>query len=160
MLRRVRSAVARRFPTIRRARAAGFDRFRFPQPPKPGVFHLWNRAYDSDAAILDPERPESLVYWKPSRRRADPVLIAYMFRVGPGPAPRFAGGIPVWHTHERGGDKMFHVWLTRDLRSAYANCLPVPELERSLRAFDFEPDLQIGIPESRPCPAVSAAGVP
>ena len=47
---------------------------------------------------------------------------------------------------------MFHVWLTRGVGGAYANCMPVPELERSLRAFEFREGLESGIPESRPCP--------
>jgi hypothetical protein len=46
---------------------------------------------------------------------------------------------------------MIHVWRTRGLRAAYANCLPVPELERSLRRFDHE-DVPNQLHESQPCP--------
>jgi hypothetical protein len=145
-------AVARtRFPTIERARAQGFSRYMVPQAPRPGVFHLWSRRYNADDRILDPERVESLVYWKPTARGVDPILVAFMFRARPGPRPRFAGSIPVWHKHQQGGDKMIHVWLTRDLRSAYANCLPVPELERALPRFDHEL-LPSQLHESQPCP--------
>jgi hypothetical protein len=151
MLRRVRSVAARRFPTIAAARAEGFNRYMVQDKiPEPGVFHLWSRRYNEDEHVLDPDRPESLVFWKPTRPGADPVLLAFMLRRGPGPRPRFAGRIPSWHTHKKGGDLMTHVWLARDLRGAYANCLPVPELERSLHAFDFEPVRYDGH-ESQPC---------
>lgn len=151
MLRRVRAVAARRFPTIRRARAEGFNRYMVKEKiPEPGVFHLWSREYNGDGAILDPERPESLVYWKPTRPRARPVLIAFMLRMRPGPRPRFAGRIPSYHTHQPGGDQMTHVWLARTLRGAYANCLPVPELERSIHAFTFE-DIRYDGHESQPC---------
>jgi len=151
LLRGVRASAARRFPTIERARAAGFSRFMVPVPPAPGVFHLWSRRYSRDDRIIHPARPESLVYFEPVDPAAPPVLIAYMYRVHPRSVPRFAGRIPVWHTHKPGGDKMFHVWLTPDLRAAYANCLPVPELERSLHPFKFD-DVPTDLHEAQPCP--------
>jgi hypothetical protein len=151
MLRRVRAVAARRFPTIERARAQRYNRYMVREKiPEPGVFHLWSRAYNGDSAVLDPERPESLVYWKPTRPGARRVLLGFMFRLGPGPHPTFAGTIPSWHTHKKGGDQMTHVWLARSLRGAYANCLAVPELERSLHAFTFE-DIRYDGHESQPC---------
>jgi hypothetical protein len=151
MLRRVRAAAANRFPTFARARAEGFNRYMSSRTvPEPGVFHLWSRRYNTDATTLDPARPESLVFWKPTRRGASPVLLAFMFRRHPGPRPPFARTITSWHTHGPGGDQMTHVWLARSLRGAYANCLPVPELEQSVQAFDFE-NVSAGGPESRPC---------
>ncbi len=157
MLRRVREVAARRFPTIERARAAGFDRYVVNRrTPAPGVFHLWSRAYNDDDHRLDAERPESLVYFKPVDPKAEPVLLAFMLRVGPGRPPRFAGNIPVWHNHARGGPKMIHVWLTPNLRAAYANCLPVPALERSLRPFTFD-DVPSRLHEAQPCPEDSSA---
>jgi hypothetical protein len=151
MLRRVRAVAARRFPTIEHARAEGFNRYKFPSPPGPGLFHLWSLEHNIDDGILDPERVESLVYWNPVDRRAAPVLVGFMFRAGPGPRPRFAGNIPVWHTHQQGGDKMIHIWLTPDLRAAYANCRPVRELERALHPFRFD-DGPSHHHEAQPCP--------
>jgi len=152
MLRRVRRIAARRFPTIAHAERQGFDRYRVDvKNPVPGVFHLWSRDHHDDDTTLDPERVEALVYWKPVDSAAEPVLIAFMFRAGPGRPPRFAANIPVWHKHDRGGDMMTHVWLTSDLRAAYANCLPVPELERALHPFKFD-DLPSHLYESTPCP--------
>jgi hypothetical protein len=74
-----------------------------------------------------------------------------MFRARPGPPPRFAGSIPVWHAHKQGGDKMIHVWLTPSLRAAYANCRPVRELERALHPFRFD-DGPSHHHEAQPCP--------
>jgi hypothetical protein len=151
LLRRVRSVAARRFPTIATARAEGFNRYMVrDKVPEPGVFHLWSRAYNGDAHVLDADRPESLVYWKPTQPGAEPVLLAFMLRLPPGPRPKFAGTIPSYHTHKKGGDMMTHVWLADDLRGAYANCLPVPELERAVHAFDFE-DIRYDGHESQPC---------
>jgi hypothetical protein len=152
MLRRVRRIAASRFPTIERARRQGFDRYMVNyRPPPPGLFHLWSRTYNGDDSVLDPLRVESLVYWKPIEPTAEPVLLAFMFRARPGRPPRFAGNIPIWHNHQKGGDRMIHVWLTPDLRAAYANCLPVPELERSLHPFRFD-DVKSQLHESTPCP--------
>jgi hypothetical protein len=151
MLERVRAVAARRFPTIARARAQGFSRYMARHKiPEPGVFHLWSRQYNGDGVVLDPEHPESLVYWKPSRPGAEPSLVAFMFRFRPSAHPDFAGTIPSYHSHKRGGDRMTHVWLVRGLRGAYANCLPVPELERSVHAFDFEQIVYDGL-ESQAC---------
>jgi hypothetical protein len=151
LLRRVRAVAARRFPTIEHARAQGFSRYMVRRPPAPGAFHLWSRANNRDDRILDARRVESLVYWKPTAPGAEPILIAFMFRARPGPRPRFAGSIPIRHNHAEGGDKMIHVWLTPGLRAAYANCLPVPELERALPGFQHE-DVPNQIHESQPCP--------
>ena len=151
MLGRVRAVAARRFATIGRARAEGFSRYMVRvKTPEPGVFHLWSRRYNRDRAVLDPARPESLVYWKPPGGGARRLLLGFMFRARPGPSPPFAGTISSWHRHKRGGDSMTHVWLADGLRGAYANCLPVPELERSLHAFDFV-DVHYDGPESQPC---------
>ena len=152
MLRRVRAVAARRFPTVQAARAAGFDRYMVrDKTGEPGIFHLWSRRYNRDDRILDPERPESLVYWKPPDPAAPYQLLAFMFRIHDGPEPLFAGTIPSWHTHNPGGDKMTHVWLTRGVRGAYANCLPLPELERALHPFVFD-EIPIQGHESQPCP--------
>jgi plastocyanin len=157
MLRRVRAVAARRFPTLEAARAAGFTRYMVADKvADPGVFHLWSRRYNRDDRLLDPERPESLVYWKPPDPTAPRRLLAFMFRVRPGPLPRFAGTIPSWHTHKPGGDQMTHVWLTDDLRGAYANCLPMPELQRALHPFVFD-DVPIEGHESQPCPTTEQA---
>ncbi|MEX2246673.1 MAG: hypothetical protein WEC75_08290 [Dehalococcoidia bacterium] len=60
--------------------------------------HYRNNAYARDAAVLDVEHPETLVYWTaPDGRK---VLIGVMFhalRGQPGPTP--CGPVSTWHTH-------------------------------------------------------------
>jgi hypothetical protein len=64
-------------------------------------FHADNPAYGEDGRILDPERPETLVYAVAPDGR--PVLLGAMFsmpdRSEPGPA--VGGPLTVWHAHER-----------------------------------------------------------
>jgi hypothetical protein len=63
-------------------------------------FHAENPAYGADGRILDPERPETLVYAMSSDGR--PVLLGAMFsmpdRSEPGPA--VGGPLTVWHAHD------------------------------------------------------------
>src|SRR4051794_37658455 len=104
-----------------------------------------------DGRSLDPRRPEVLIYANAPRRPL--VLVGVMFampRGKRGPTP--AGPIARWHRHrvcvagtKRGvapqsdgtcargarmlmGSEMLHMWLTPDLRSAYAVHAPEPEL--------------------------------
>jgi hypothetical protein len=62
--------------------------------------HAANHAHERDGRVLDPTRPESLVYAATAR---GPVLLGVMFEmpaVGrPGPAP--GGPLTRWHAHER-----------------------------------------------------------
>lgn len=61
-------------------------------------FHAENPAYTQDGRILDPERPETLVY---GSSPAGPVLLGVMFSVPYGePGPMFGGPATVWHAHE------------------------------------------------------------
>jgi hypothetical protein len=64
-------------------------------------FHADNPAYGEDGRILDPERPETLVFAVAPDGR--PVLLGAMFsmrdRSEPGPA--VGGPLTVWHAHER-----------------------------------------------------------
>jgi hypothetical protein len=62
-------------------------------------FHAANEAYQSDGRVLDPERPETLVYAQTER---GPVLLGAMFEMEgigvAGPAP--GGPLTVWHAHD------------------------------------------------------------
>jgi len=62
-------------------------------------FHAANAAYQSDGRILDPERPETLVYAMTDR---GPVLLGAMFEMEDigtgGPSP--GGPLTVWHAHD------------------------------------------------------------
>ena len=103
-------------------------------PRKLGVFHVYRSRYERDGRIFDPERPESLVFWRPSQ--GQPVLLGPMFRVPPGRPPAFGGPIPIYHSHGDGtSNQMTHVWMVKSLRMAWANCLPTKELHAYNPAF-------------------------
>ncbi|HEX8105957.1 MAG TPA: hypothetical protein VF533_25290 [Solirubrobacteraceae bacterium] len=154
MRHRVFRARDERFPTYQAARALGFDRFH-TRWKRPLVFHLRKSAYVGDDRIFDAWRPESLVYWWPVK--GDPILLGMMFRVPSGSRPDYAGPIPIYHQHTTrygglGPTQMTHVWLTGDLRSAWSNCLPVPELQAANPAFRYVTPATPGSgPESAPC---------
>jgi hypothetical protein len=61
--------------------------------------HAGNPAYEHDGRILDPERPESIIY---AAGPHGPVLMGAMFTMeGLGqPGPRIGGPLTVWHAHE------------------------------------------------------------
>jgi hypothetical protein len=151
---RLRSA-ARRWPTPRAARAAGFRTRRVRPDGEPaGLYlHAEHRRNSDDDVYLAPSRPEALIYANVPGRRL--VLIGLMFSVPRGVAgPTPGGPITRWHTHRvcargkrrglrprpdgscppgtraRQGSEMLHFWLTRDLRSAFAIHAPAPELCR------------------------------
>jgi hypothetical protein len=153
ILARVRAATLE-WPTAKAAAAAGFDTHtirRRAADHSVHYLHAENHRYSHDRHFLDPNRPEALIYanipgWPL-------VLIGLMFampRDVKGPTP--GGPITRWHTHTvcargdkrglspraggscpaettaRQGGEMLHVWLTGDLRSAFAIHAPRREL--------------------------------
>ena len=62
--------------------------------------HVPNPAYAADGHVLDPMRPEHLIY---AASPAGPVLLGAMFEMprDAGPAPAFGGPLTVWHGHEQ-----------------------------------------------------------
>lgn len=85
------------------------------QPSSPSwrpVTHYINPAYQRDGEILDPSRPESLVYANTSK---GPVLLGAMYLM-PEPGtlgPRIGGCLTQWHPHSLWGQEtpeMMHVW--------------------------------------------------
>jgi hypothetical protein len=161
LLRAVREAARERFPTLAAARAAGYRRgprssyigMELGDAPNPFV-HYRHSGYAADDRVLDPRRPESLVYWE--RPGSTPVLVGYMFRssaLAPPPDPHGVGALLNWHAHaacdarreagnplqyraaacpsgwaHHGDTQMTHVWLTDDLRAGFAGAVPVREL--------------------------------
>jgi hypothetical protein len=147
-------ANAERWRDPEAAAAAGF-RFQDKQRPgdKPVRFlHVPNPAWRADGRVLDPERPETLVYWRGSGDRL--VLVGVMYTAARGePGPTVGGPITRWHDHEfcrdpatraklgrpvagacpdgqvlRRSGEMMHVWFTDDLATAYARRPPLGEL--------------------------------
>ena len=145
-------AAADLFPFYESARALKFSRYPLKWK-RPLLFHLRRDGYAKDKVILDPRRPESLVYWWP--KQGSPVLVGFMFRAPLGKPPAFGGNLMAWHSHtedgRQGDNQMTHVWLTGDLRSALANCLPVEQLEARIKAFRFSKPSHGAGHESRRC---------
>lgn len=156
LLAEVRAA-ARRWPTLHAARAAGFDTHTAPRrlgDLSVHFLHAENHAFSHDTDYLDPAQPEALIYanipgW-PLR------LVGLMFAMPRGlKGPTPGGPITRWHTHticahgdkrgfapppgracpagtkQRQGGEMMHIWLTRDLRSAFAIHAPPRALGRA-----------------------------
>lgn len=88
-------ASAARFEDINVAFAEGYAQ---STPGVRGFPHFHNRRYASDGRILDPERPESLVYHQ--ALNGDRKLVGTLFLMPAGQqGPRFGGPLTVWHTH-------------------------------------------------------------
>jgi hypothetical protein len=154
LLANVRASTARWRDPIAAA-AAGYGVGRFVGAPRNGSVGWYHaehrRGFHRDGRFLDPRAPETLIF--ANTRRWPLVLVGVMFAVPRrvhGPTP--GGPITRWHTHQvcrrgdarglkprpngtcpkgfelRQGSEMMHVWLTRDLRSAFAIHAPVHEL--------------------------------
>ena len=84
-----------------------------------------------------------------------PILLGFMYRAPLRKTPRFAGKLLAWHSHtedgRQGDNQMTHVWLTDDLRSALANCLPVAQLEKAIPRFRYSRPSHGAGHESRRC---------
>jgi hypothetical protein len=65
---------------------------------KYGPAHFYNAAYDKDGQLLDPSKPEALVYFKMPGGKM--ILLGAMFLapIGQGPTP--GGALTTWHTHD------------------------------------------------------------
>lgn len=66
-----------------------------------GIEHLINRSFMTDKTVLDPDRPESLVY---DTSKGKPTLVAAMYMVAPGTplsdVPDVGGALVQWHIHD------------------------------------------------------------
>jgi hypothetical protein len=153
LLRTVQENARLRFPTYAAALHAGYTRVPSGNWQRPLAFHLRHSGYERDGREIDPVRPESLVYWWPPD--GQPTLLAMMFRTDRRPA--FVGSVPIFHRHvnlktgDTGTTMMMHVWLTHDLRTAFANCLPQNALERENAAFRYTKPRPIQALETLPC---------
>jgi hypothetical protein len=135
------------------AEAAGF-RFRDEAGPgRPVRFlHVPNPAWRADGLVLDPARPETLVYWTGPGDRL--TLVGVMYTAARGASgPAVGGPITRWHDHEscrdpatraklgrpvdggcpdgqvfRRSGEMMHVWFTDDLATAFARRAPLVAL--------------------------------
>jgi hypothetical protein len=69
-------------------------------PPRNGLVHYMNFAYNRDGLILDPERPESIIYL--NLPDGSWTLVGAMYRMpSPDePGPRIGGALTSWHAHD------------------------------------------------------------
>ncbi len=92
---RATAAAIARFEDVEVAAAAGYQ----VQGIVGSQFHAENPLFKSDGVILDPDRPETLVY---EATPDGPVLLGALFEMEeigvPGPA--FGGPLTVWHAHD------------------------------------------------------------
>jgi hypothetical protein len=137
------------------ATAAGF-RFKDRNEAGSGrpvrFLHVPNPAWRADGRVLDPSRPETLVYWNGPGDRL--TLVGVMYTAPRGThGPTVGGPITRWHTHEscrdpgarskvgrpvdgacpqgqvyRRSGEMMHVWFTDDLATAFARRAPLAAL--------------------------------
>ncbi|MBN9389751.1 MAG: hypothetical protein J0I20_17120 [Chloroflexi bacterium] len=123
---------------------------------KYGPAHFYNAAYDKDGQLLDPSKPEALVYFKMPGGKM--VLLGAMFLapIGQGPTP--GGPLTTWHTHDNlcagaGGitlknqqgdcpagakavtekEEMMHVWIFDNPDGPFAHNLTVADYRAALK---------------------------
>jgi len=134
-LDRALAAARRRFPTIEAARAAGYELLprSYAAQRDLDFWHLTNLGYQKDRDYINPERPESLMYWK--NPDGKPVLIAYIYRIPRRVAnPAQPGPLFSWHLHHNrqtrrpGLRKMVHLWLLPRLEDGFAAEMPLSKL--------------------------------
>jgi hypothetical protein len=82
-----------------------------------GVHHYLHHGYRTDGAVLDPSRPESLLYGRTPTGDLFPVGAMYMMPDKATAGPRIGGCLTTWHSHgfpfAAPGDssvEMMHVW--------------------------------------------------
>jgi hypothetical protein len=135
----------RRFPTFAAAQAAGYTFAPRPYSKQKDLdfWHLTHRGHLKDGRNLDPNRPETLMYWKSGD--GPPKLMATVYRVPTRQAnPDLGGPIIPWHLHrtgrgELGKYKMTHVWHLPRLKDSYAMSMPVERFQRQ-RPFEDLPE--------------------
>jgi hypothetical protein len=72
----------------------------------PDASHWPSRAATRDGRVLDPARPESLMYW--TARDGRKVLVGAVFKAFPSQqAPTPGGDLTMWHVHESRGTKCY-----------------------------------------------------
>ena len=87
-----------RFADIRAAEADGFVQITPFSFYGVRVAHYGNPAYLADGRVLDPERPENLVYLKHDDGRLELLGVMYLAPIGQGPA--VGGPLTQWHVHD------------------------------------------------------------
>ena len=93
----VTKAAATRFEDLEATRALGFYEV---APPRNGLVHYLHAGYTRDGRILDPERPESLIYLHMTDGSWKLVGVMYRMPSPDQPGPRVGGALTAWHAHD------------------------------------------------------------
>jgi hypothetical protein len=136
LLEQTAAVASSRFASFDAAKAAGygFTVKSFDEQRDLDYWHLTSQAYLQDGRDLDPQRPESLMYWH--RPSGKPVLVAVVYRVASSQAnPALGGPILQWHLHKNaeggfGRYKMTHLWLVPGMVDTYSMEMPVAALSK------------------------------
>jgi hypothetical protein len=137
-LRLATDGEARRFATVALAEAAGYVADPAISPVhRPGLVHHRKGGAHYWGRLLDARAPQALVFWCPGAGECE--LAAFMYRALPRPLPPTYGHIVGWHRHDPAAGWMTHVWLTDDLRTAFAQCTPFAALSARNPALVYEP---------------------
>jgi len=90
------AAVVPRFSRLADAQKAGYRPVNITGP----LWHVANPAFQTDGRVLDPQRPESLVYYVPPDRTKSILLGAMFIEDTYGaPGPLIGGALTSWHSH-------------------------------------------------------------
>jgi hypothetical protein len=126
-----------------------------------GAAHFHNQTYATDGVLLDPAKPEDLIYLK--LQDGQMVLLGVMYLAPAGEGPEVGGPLTDWHTHDNlciapgakirpridgqcigGGvpvtQEMMHVWTFDHPRGPLAHDLGPDGLRAALAQFAAPPD--------------------
>lgn len=139
------------FNTRAKARKRGYVSSR--RAGCPGMNHARKHGTSMWGSVLDPQRPQSLVYW--CGAHGGWTLAGVMYRAPGRSRPPTYGNLLQWHKH--GATKtatwMAHIWMTRDATSAFATCVPFRafEAQQLLTYHDY-----LAAPGNEPCSDTSS----
>jgi hypothetical protein len=119
----------------------------------PGIRHLRKGGNRFWGKLLDPKAPQSLMYWCVTKAQC--TLLGYMYRAPAQSKPPVFGPMLMWHMHSNGRSWMTHLWLTGDVRSAFARCAPWPAFTKAfgIAKMPWREDVM----EDHACPADGGA---
>lgn len=138
------------YDTLPVAEGLGYS---FESAEAPAMQHMRKNGTRYWGKILNPKAPQALLWWCSMPMQC--TLVGVMYRTPPSRRPpNTDGGLLQWHRHGPTGTWMTHVWLTHDLRSGFARCVPFEQLAqtRAVTEAPYKPD----VPEDSPCKAVGS----
>jgi hypothetical protein len=139
-------AAAKKFATPQIAARKGY-RITQTKLGCPGLHHARKHGTTFWGKLLDPNAPQSLVYWCDSKNKWK--LAAFMFRAPEGVTPNTYNGLLQWHKHSLTAAWMTHVWMVPSVTGSFATCAPFSVFER-FSVLTYEPFYVDTMPD-KPC---------